>query len=178
MTDKPSVRTTWGKKGVTPITISAGGWKRLSLLGMITWDSKAKKTGNLAWVKHGNVNTETILGVLEDVKRKYEHDGYFILIWDGLPSHRSKAVKNMIEENKSWLSVHRFPAYAPELNPQEYQWSSLKRKDLGNYCPPTMKDLTAKVRKGLRRMKRSKSILKGFLVKPGLWLGRELSEGQ
>jgi hypothetical protein len=163
---------------VTPITISAGGWKRLTLLGMITWNSHQKCTGNLAWVQRGSVNTETILRVLGDMKKRYEHDGHFILVWDGLPPHRSKAVKDMIEANKSWLSVHRFPAYAPELNPQEYQWSALKRKDLGNYCPPTMNDLTAKVRKGLRRMKRSASILKGFLVKPGLWSGRELGEGQ
>ena len=145
---------------------------------MITWNSKVKKTGNLAGVKHGSVNTETILGVLEDMKKKYEHEGRFILIWDGLAPHHSKAVKTMIEANKSWLTTHRFPAYAPELNPQEYQWSSLKRKDLGNYCPPTMKDLTAKVRKGLRRMKRSASILKGFMVKSGLWSRRELGEGQ
>ena len=137
-----------------------------------------KKTGNLAWVKHGSVNTETILGVLEDMKKKYEHEGHFILIWDGLAPHHSKAVKAVIETNKSWLSVHRFPAYAPEVNPQEYQWSSLKRKDLGNYCPPTMKDLAAKVRKGLRRMKRSTSILKGFMVKSGLWSRRVLGEGQ
>ncbi|OHA41525.1 MAG: hypothetical protein A3H68_01765 [Candidatus Taylorbacteria bacterium RIFCSPLOWO2_02_FULL_46_40] len=172
------MRSTWGKKGVTPIIVSAGGWKNLSLLGMITWNSRTKKTGNLAWVKHGSVNTETILGVLEDMKNKYEHEGRLILIWDGLPPHRSKAVQVMIEANKNWLSVHRFPAYAPELNPQEYQWSSLKRKDLGNYCPPTMRDLARKVRKGLGRMKRSKSILKGFLVKSGLWSGRELGEGQ
>ena len=166
-------------KGVTPITVSAGGWKHLTLLGMITWDSKVKTTGNLAWVKHGSVNTETILGILEDMKKKYEHStSHFILVWDGLPPYRSKAVKDMIEANKNWLSVHRFPAYAPELNPQEYQWSPLKRKDLGNYCPPTMKDLALKVKKGLGRMKRSKSILKGFLVKSGLWLGKELGEGQ
>jgi transposase len=145
---------------------------------MITWNSRVRITGNLAWVKHGSVNTETILGVLEDMKKKYEHNCQFILIWDGLPPHRSKAVKDMIETNKSWLTVVRFPAYAPELNPQEYQWSALKRKDLGNYCPPTMKDLAAKVRNGLQRMKRSKSILKGFLVKSGLWCSKELGEGQ
>ena len=138
-----------------------------------------KETGNLAWVKHGSVNTETILGVLTDLKKKYDHGrSRLILVWDGLPPHHSKATRGLIEANKSWLSVIRFPAYSPELNPQEYQWSSLKRKDLGNYCPPTMKDLAVKVRKGLRRMKRSKSILKGFLVKSGLWSGREMGEGQ
>lgn len=146
---------------------------------MITWNSKTKDTGNLAWVQHGNVNTETILGVLHDMKKKYELTRErFILIWDGLPPHRSKAVKDFIHANKHWLSAHRFPAYAPELNPQEYQWSSLKRKDLGNYCPPTMKELAEKVRGGLRRMKRSTSILKGFLTKSGLWCGKELGEGQ
>lgn len=86
---------------MTPITISAGGWKHLTLLGMITWNSRVEKTGNLAWVKHGSVNTETILGVLDDMKKRYENTGRFILIWDGLPPHRSKAVKETIEANKS-----------------------------------------------------------------------------
>ena len=43
-----------------------------------------------------------------------------IVLWDGLPAHRSKTVKEYIEGQKAWLRVERLPAYAPELNPVEY----------------------------------------------------------
>ena len=144
---------------------------------MIVYAPQANTTDNLAWVRRSSITKESIVHILADIKRKYGH-GRFILLWDGLPVHRAKLVKKVIEENKSWLSVHRFPAYAPELNPQEGQWSSLKRKDLGNYCPPTMKALAAKVRRGIRRMRRNDILLKGFLLNSGLWSVKELCEGQ
>ncbi|MBI5400831.1 MAG: hypothetical protein HZB12_01815 [Candidatus Yonathbacteria bacterium] len=87
-------------------------------------------------------------------------------------------VREFVAANSIWLSVHRFPAYAPELNPQEYQCSSLKRKDLGNYCPETMDDLERKARNGIRRMRKDETLLKGFLKRSGLWGAKELGEGQ
>lgn len=168
---------TWSRKGVTPVIVSAGGWKNLSLAGMIVYAPTSGTTDNLAWVRRSSVNKESIVRMLADIKRKYEQ-GSFVLFWDGLPVHRSKPVKKFIEANNTWLTVHRFPAYAPELNPQEGQWSSLKRKDLGNYCPPTMEALATKVRRGIRRMRRNDALLKGFLLNSKLWTVKELGEGQ
>jgi transposase len=37
-------------------------------------------------------------------------------------------------DQQDWLTVERFPAYAPELNPVEYLWSSVKGKDVANLC--------------------------------------------
>jgi hypothetical protein len=38
---------------------------------------------------------------------------------DGLPAHRSTAMRAWIRTQRSWLVVERLPAYAPELNPVE-----------------------------------------------------------
>jgi transposase len=40
-------------------------------------------------------------------------------LWDGLPSHRSTAMRDWIRSQRSWLVVERLPAYAPDLNPVE-----------------------------------------------------------
>lgn len=179
MSDKPPVVTTWGKKGLTPIITSAGGWNNLSLLGMIIYIPCADETDSLVWMQKSSVKKETILRVLNDIKKRYEHCGHpLIVLWDGLPAHRAYAVRDFIRHNKHWLTVERFPAYAPELNPQEYGWSVLKRKTLGNYCPQTMRALAQKARRGMRDMKKDSSVLKGFLKKSGLWSGKELCEGQ
>jgi transposase len=54
------------------------------------------------------------------------------LLWDGLPSHRSRAMRAWLATQRSWLVVERLPAYAPELNPTEGLWSSLKAAELAN----------------------------------------------
>lgn len=178
ISDKPPVVKTWGRKGVTPSIRSAGGWKNMSLLGMTTYAPYKNKTDSLVWIQKKSVKTEAILRVLHDLKKRYAHTGHpFILLWDGLPAHRAGRVQGFVQESAYWLTVHRFPAYAPELNPQEYQWSSLKRKTLGNYCPPTMSALAQKARRGIQKMRASSS-LKEFLKKSGLWDRKELGEGQ
>jgi transposase len=48
------------------------------------------------------------------------------LLWDGLPSHRSKKMKTYLASQRRWLVVERLPAYAPELNPVEKLWANLK----------------------------------------------------
>jgi hypothetical protein len=40
-----------------------------------------------------------------------------LLLWDGLMSHRSRAMIAYLETQRSWLRVERMPAYAPALNP-------------------------------------------------------------
>jgi hypothetical protein len=49
-----------------------------------------------------------------------------VLLWDGGPIHRRKMVQDYIARNRHRLHVYRFPAYAPELNPDEYIWTQGK----------------------------------------------------
>lgn len=89
--------------------------------------------------------------------------GRVILLWDGLPPHRAKIVWNFIAANHSWLTVERFPAYAPELNPQEYVWAALKTKDTANVCPENLIDVDRRIRAGVRRLRRLSGVLRGCL---------------
>jgi len=60
------------------------------------------------------------------------------LLWDGLPAHRRRAVRAWLARQRSWLVVERLPPDAPELNPVEGLWSSLKAVELANLTPPTL----------------------------------------
>lgn len=119
---------------------------------------------------------EKLLAILGELKRRYGKKR-FVLLWDGLPAHKAKIVQKFITENRSWLVVHRFPAYAPELNPQEYLWSAVKRKDMGNYCPPNSVALRSKVYRSLKKRRKSSSFLGGCLKASGLFSAKELGEG-
>ena len=46
-----------------------------------------------------------------------------------------------MEANRSWLTVERLPAYAPELNPVEGLWASLTSHATANFSPHTLEEL-------------------------------------
>ncbi|MGW3557973.1 transposase [Streptomyces sp. NPDC000963] len=68
--------------------------------------------------------------VLEQVKVFYRGERV-VLVWDGLSAHWSRAMRAWVAE-QDWLTLERLPAYAPELNPVELLWSSLKKRELAN----------------------------------------------
>jgi putative transposase len=67
---------------------------------------------------------------------------------------------------RTWLTVYQHPAYAPELNPVEPVWSSLKRS-LASLARHDISQLTALIKTRLRRMQYRPGLLEGFLAKPG-----------
>lgn len=112
------------------------------------------------------MNTEETLKFLGDIKR-HMRGAKLLLVWDGLPAHRAKAVHAWIAANTSWLRIARFPGYAPELNPIEYLWAAMKKKYLGNLCE--LSDIGTALR-GCRRKIGDPNLLRGFLKASGLYV--------
>jgi transposase len=80
--------------------------------------------------------------------------GKLLIVWDGLPAHRSRLVWEFVRQQKGRLWLEFLPAYAPELNPVEYLWSYWKQYELPNYCPQNFGQLSSHARQALRRMRR------------------------
>ena len=92
--------------------------------------------------------------------------GPIVLVWDGLNTHASRAMRELITA-RDWLTVYRLPPYAPELNPVEPVWSSLKRS-LANLVKQDIGQLTVLVKTRLRRMQYRPGLLDSFLARTGL----------
>jgi transposase len=43
-----------------------------------------------------------------------------LVVWDGLPAHRSRLVRDYIDSLDGRIELANLPPYAPELNPVEY----------------------------------------------------------
>lgn len=155
------MRRTWGIKGRTPVVKSSGSWKNLSLMGTLVCTAGGRKPKLFLKSRHGAINADAVIVYLKELRR-HMRGRKLLLFWDGLPAHRAKIVRMFIEEHKSQLKVVRFPAYAPELNPQEYFWSALKTKDLCN-LEPELEVVKRAVSKGYRRIRKQPELLKGFL---------------
>lgn len=88
--------------------------------------------------------------------------GKLLIVWDGLPGHRSCATWELIRAQRGRLWVEFLPGYAPELNPVECLWSHWKQHELPNFCPQNFGQLSHYAGKALRRMRRRPSLLIAF----------------
>ena len=64
--------------------------------------------------------------------------------------------------------VERLPAYAPELNPVEGLWSSLKAIELANLTSPTLAEVIDQAHRGIERVRQTPHLASSFLRHTGL----------
>jgi hypothetical protein len=64
--------------------------------------------------------------------------------------------------------VERLSAYAPELNPVEGLWSSLKAVELANLATPTLGEVIDQAHRGIDRVRRTPHLAYSFLRHTGL----------
>ncbi|TYC76294.1 transposase [Streptomyces sp. CB01881] len=62
-------------------------------------------------------------------------------------------MREFIEANAEWLAVFHLPAYAPDLNPQGWIWSLVKR-EIGNLATADLGQITRAVKRRLQRIRR------------------------
>jgi putative transposase len=94
-----------------------------------------------------------------------------ILIWDGVNTHTS-ALMRQFTTNRAWLTVVQLPAYAPDLNPVESLWSTLKA-GLGNLAVDGVDHLAAIIRTRIKRIQYRPDLIPGFLTQTELSLEPE-----
>jgi putative transposase len=91
-----------------------------------------------------------------------------ILIWDGLPAHRSREMSAFLRTQRDWLRIERLPAYAPDLNPTEGVWNNIKSREMANLCPELMLEAATAFRRGLQRLSHTRRLPFSFLQHTGL----------
>jgi transposase len=129
-------------------------WKTLSAMAGITW-----------WNFYFQLFPGSVRApqVVEFLTHLLQHlGGKLLVIWDGLPAHRSGAVQKFVAEHQDRLQLERLPAYAPELNPVEYLWGYWKQHELPNLCPKNLAELSYYARQALRRMRRRPCLVTAF----------------
>jgi transposase len=118
-------------------------------------------------IRNGAYNTDSLIEFLEEFHAHFAGEK-ITLIWDGLPSHRSKAMKAWTTRQRSWLAVEQLPGYAHDLNPVELVWGNLKAVELANLCPDTIDEARVAADAGLQRIGTSYQLCFNFLAHTGL----------
>ena len=154
VTQKPPVRRTWAPRGKTPVLTHCFNWKKLSLSAALGYRWDGKKARLFFQTRPDSYDSESLIEFLDDLHREFR-GRKVILIWDGLPAHRSHVMKCYVQEQRHWLDVERLPGYAPDLNPVELLWGNIKGQELANLCAEFLDDVAKAAKTGLRRVKRN-----------------------
>lgn len=75
------------------------------------------------------------------------------LYCDNLPMHRARKVKHFLRKHPN-IRLKPLPRYSPELNPQEYWHSYLRRKLLNNHTFNSLRELTGAIHAFTRHVPR------------------------
>jgi DDE superfamily endonuclease len=142
-------------------------WKKASMAAAICYGVRGGGAQLGFHVQAGSYDTETLIEVLGELRR-FLGGERATLLWDGLPAHRSRAMRAWLNRQRSWLVVERLPAYAPELNPVEGLWSSLKAVELANLTSPTLAEVIHQAHQGIERVRRTPHLACSFLRHAGL----------
>ena len=134
-----SLTYTWAKKGKQPIVKTSGRRKSYKVFGVIEYFS-----GRFFSKAHeGKLNSESYALFLKSVLSKTRK--HIILVQDGAPYHKSKAMKQFFEQHSQRLTVYRLPSYSPKYNPIEMLWKKIKEKEIHLHYFPTFEDLIKRV---------------------------------
>ena len=96
--------------------------------------------------------------------------GKLLVIWDGSPIHRSRAVKNFLSDGAAArLQLEQLPGYAPELNPDEGVWKHLKCvwSSRTSAARVSLSELKNELRKAKERLRHKRDVILGCIKQPG-----------
>lgn len=97
-----------------------------------------------------------------------EIPGKLLIIWDGSPIHRSRAVKDFLADGAAGrIRLEQLPGYAPDLNPDEGIWKHLKYTELKNVCCASLAELRVELRRAKERLRHKKHVILGCIRQPG-----------
>ena len=83
----------------------------------------------------GAIGQWEVIDFLKALVRHIERP--MLIVWDRLPAHRSRLVREFIELSEGHIATEYLPPYAPELNPVEYIWAYWKQHERPNSVPKT-----------------------------------------
>ena len=152
---------TWGVRGETPVVHRPGQRQSVSA-------ASAVNAKGAFWfcTYQGGLNGELFVALLKQMMRHRRTPVHMVV--DGLPAHRTAAVKRFVAGTEGKLTLHFLPGYAPELNPDELVWSHIKRTATGRRPLRKGETLKEQVRAALAALKNCPRLIRSFFRAPSV----------
>ena len=152
----PLIARSWSPKGETPMVRTCGRWTKVSAISALSATAKKRRVSlYLQFHNNKNIRSGQVIQFLRHLLRHIPRT--IILLWDNIPTHKSKIVTQFLKDHPR-IQYHHFPGYAPELNPDEFVWSQMKRR-LANSRPLHPDELLKRLQKERRRLQQSQRLM-------------------
>ena len=159
----PSLLKTFASEGETPVLKGSASRDHVSAISAITPEGRL-----LTSMQEEAFDRHDIADFLRHVLGHVE--GKMLIIWDGLPAHRSQKVKDVLSETGGRVYLEQLPGYAPDLNPDEGIWQYLKNVELKNVCFENLEALKKQLRLAFERLRHKTDVIVGCFGLAGLGL--------
>ena len=156
----PNVRRTWAPRGQTPIVKHRYRHDRISVISAVTVSFQRQRVGLYLHFHRENISQVEVVLFLRYLLRQIP--GQIVLIWDGGSIHTGQDIQRFLNRHPRLL-VESFPAYAPELNPDERVWTHCKR-ELANGRPDNIEELLRVLEQTTRKARTRPSLLRSFIT--------------
>jgi transposase len=163
----PTVARTWAPQGETPIHRHRQGQRgKLSVISGISVSAQRHHLGLYYLLFFENIGQEEVCVFLRELLRHLR--GPIIVLLDNSSTHQGEPLEKLRARHPR-LTIEHFPAYAPELNPDEGVWSLAKGK-LANSCPRNVEELMDDVISSINGIRASREKLHGCILQSELAL--------
>ncbi|MFC7640312.1 IS630 family transposase [Streptosporangium lutulentum] len=137
--------TTWALVGQTPVVSAGAGRRSVKMFSAVGAD------GTLRYrLGHGAMDRWAFLGFCAQLLRTIT--GPIVLIVDGSSIHTARAVGDFVARTGGRLRLFFLPAYAPEVNPDEWVNQNVKAR-VARQAVADEHELAAAMHRSMRRCK-------------------------
>lgn len=161
----PSVVRTWAPQGQTPIHRHRQGRRdKISVISGISLSPRRHRLSLYYLLFFDNIGQEEVCRFLRELLRHLR--GPVIALLDNSSTHKGGPVEQLQRQHRR-LRIEHFPAYAPELNPDEGVWS-LAKGELANSCPRDLDELMEDILRSINGIRSSPEKLRGCILQSEL----------
>lgn len=152
---------TWAPKGKTPEVRTSGQRQQVNAI------SAVNELGAFWFeVYTGKLNAYAFVQFLKRFLRNRRRPVFLVV--DGHPSHRAKIVAKFIQATEGRLELHFLPPYAPDLNPDEFVWSHLRKHGTSKTPLRQNESLRARVQQDLAHIRSQPGLVRSFFHAPSV----------
>jgi len=108
----------------------------------------------------GKLNAESFVLFLQNFMKG--QSGKVFLVLDGHPAHKAKLVSRYAESLNGRLELHPLPAYAPDLNPDEFVWAHMKTNGVSKKPLKQNESLRRRIEADLIAIQQNRKLVRSF----------------
>jgi transposase len=157
----PAVVVTYAPRGQTPQIAATVGHDHLAVISGVTPQGRL-----FTQIYLGSITGARVVRFLRHLQRCLP--GPLIVIWDSASIHGGEELKQFLASGHgARILLARLPGYAPELNPAEGVWHTLKDKELANVACLDLPQLRQELEQAIRRLRRRPEVIRGYFREAG-----------